>query len=80
MKNVGMEKKADMLKEQLKRYQQVKKIFDRHLQSVEVSKVEIVDLRPMESKLKQLELTGEDIRKMFQAVFKSKRISGGVRN
>ncbi|PAV61086.1 hypothetical protein WR25_25334 [Diploscapter pachys] len=75
MKNVGMEKKTDMLKEQLKRYQEVKEISDRHFQPVE-----IVDLRPMESKLKQLELTGEDIREMFQAAFKGKRINEGVRN
>ena len=61
------QQKVNQLKEQLRQYKETKRVLDQKMESGATKKVETAEIKQMQKQLEQLELTGKDIKKLFDA-------------
>ncbi|PAV77787.1 hypothetical protein WR25_19764 [Diploscapter pachys] len=58
---------VERLEMQLRLYQETKRLLDQKMESGHAKKVEATEIKQMQRQLEQLELTGKDIKKLFDA-------------
>ncbi|PAV83024.1 hypothetical protein WR25_24982 [Diploscapter pachys] len=66
-KNSETLQEVKQLKEQLKQYKETKRLLDQNMKTGHAKKVEATEIKKMQEELEQLELTGKDIKKLFDA-------------
>ncbi|PAV57012.1 hypothetical protein WR25_26091 [Diploscapter pachys] len=59
--------KVERLEEQLRQYKETKSLLDQNMQSGAMKKVEAAEIKKMQEQLEQLELTGKETKKLFDA-------------